>query len=176
MKKTIYTTFASCFCSLFFAQQHVFHLQGATVDFTSKTTNLPLQVSFDETKHLSDVQFLDWMNQELIKDKSISFKSLKISKDNLGFTHNRLQEFYKGYVIDGAVILTHSKNNEVKSFNGDWFKDIKISNAISISEKQALQYALTKVNAKKYKWNNTLEEAHMKEVLHNPNFSYAPIG
>lgn len=176
MKKTIYTTLASCFCSLFFAQQNVLHLQGANVDFTSKTTNLPLQVSFDETKHLSDVQFSDWMNQELIKDKRISFKSLKISQDHLGFTHNRLQEYYQEYAIDGAVILTHSKNNEVKSFNGDWFKDIKVSNAISISEKQALQYALTKVNAKKYKWENKSEETHMKEVLHNPNFTYAPIG
>ena len=176
MKKTIYTSLASCFCSLFFGQQNGLHLQGANVDFTSKTTNLPLQVSFDETKHVSDIQFLDWMNQELIKDKLISFKSLKISQDNLGYTHNRLQEFYKEYAIDGAVILTHSKNNDVKSFNGDWFKDVKLSNAISISEKQALQYALTKVNAKKYKWDNKLEEAHMKEALHNPNFTYAPIG
>ena len=55
MKKTIYTSLASCFCSLFFGQQNGLHLQGANVDFTSKTTNLPLQVSFDETKLVSDI-------------------------------------------------------------------------------------------------------------------------
>lgn len=176
MKKTIYTTLASCFCSLIFGQQNSFHLEGATVDFTSKTTNLPLQVSFDETKKIAESQFSDWMNQELIHDKSISFKTLKSATDNLGYTHKRLQQYYNSYKIDGAIILTHSKNNLVKSFNGDWFKEITVSNSISLSEKQALQFALTKVNAKKYKWENKLEEEHMKESLHNPNFSYAPIG
>ena len=176
MKKTIYTTLASCFCSLFFAQQNIRDMHGAKVDFISNTTNLPLHVSFDESVHLSNTQFLDWMDQELIKNKEISFSSLKITHDNLGFTHNRMQQLFKGYKIEGAVIVTHSKNNEVKSFNGDWFKDISVSNAISISEKQALQYALNKVGAKKYKWENKLEEAHMREALHNSNFSYAPVG
>ena len=176
MKKTIYTTLASCFCSLFFAQQNIGDIHGAKVDFISNTTNLPLQISFDESLHLSNTLFLDWMNQEVIKNKEISFSSLKITQDNLGFTHHRLQQLYKGFKIDGAIILTHSKNNEVKSFNGEWFKDISLSNAIAISEKQALQFALTKVGAKKYKWENKLEEAHMREALNNPDFSYAPVG
>ncbi len=176
MKKTIYTTLTSCFCSLFFAQQNQAILHGAKVDFTSTATNLPLQVSFEESTHLSDTQFLDWIKQEMIKDKNVSFSSLKITQDGLGYTHNRLQELFNGYKIEGAVILTHSKSNEVKSFNGDWFKDISLSNEISISEKQALQFALNKIGAKKYKWENKLEEAHMRVALNNPKFSYAPIG
>ncbi|MBP8033388.1 MAG: M4 family metallopeptidase [Bacteroidia bacterium] len=176
MNKTYATILASCFYSLFFAQQNTIKLEGATIDFNSKLTNLPLQVSFDESKHLSENQFIDWMKKDLIQDGEVSFVSIKKNNDQLGLSHNRFQQYYKGYKIEGAIILAHSKSNEVKSFNGDWFKEIKLSNSISISEQQALQFALTKIGAKKYKWDNKVEEAHMQATLNNPNFSYKPTG
>ncbi len=176
MNKTYTTILASCFYTLFFAQQTTVKLEGAKIDFNSKLTNLPLQVSFDESKHLSENQFIDWMKKDLIQNEEVSFVSIKKNNDQLGLSHNRLQQYYKGYKIEGAIILAHSKNNKVKSFNGDWFKDISLSNSISISEQQALQFALTKVDAKKYKWDNKDEEAHMQATLNNPNFSYKPIG
>lgn len=176
MNKTYYTIIASCFCSLFFAQQNALKLDGAKIDYISSTTNLPLQVSFDDTKHLSENQFMDWMKKELIGTNDVSFVPTKSTVDALGFKHNRYVQYYKGYKIDNSAIIAHEKNNEVKSFNGDWFKDIKLSNATSISEQQALQAALKKVNAKKYKWENKAEIAHMQEALNNPNFNYNPEG
>lgn len=176
MKKTYFTIISSCFCSLFFAQQNNFKLEGAKVDFNSKITSLPLQVSFDESKHLSELSFTEWMKKEMVKSDDVSFATTKTDHDQLGFIHNRLQQFYKGYKIDGAIIVNHTKNNEVKSFNGDWFTNIKLSNSISITEQQALQFALNKVNAKKYKWENTIEEKHLQEVFNNPNFTYKPVG
>lgn len=176
MTKLYSTLIVSCFCSLVFAQQKSIKLEGAKVDYNSNVTNLPLQVSFDNGKHLSEFQFEDWMKKELVRSQEISFAALKSERDVLGFTHKRLQQYYKGYKIEGAVIVTHSKNNEVKSFNGDWFKDITINNSIALTEPQALQFALNKVNAKKYKWQNKAEELHMQEVLNNPNFSYLPVG
>lgn len=176
MKKTYTTLLASFLSSLFFAQQNSISIEGAKVDHISNRTNLPLQVSFDESKHLTDAQFTDWMKKELIKNGECSFTSMKTSYDQLGIKHNRLQQYYKGYKIEGAVITTHGKNNEVNSFTGDWFKDLVMQNSIGISEQQALQTALNKVAAKKYKWENKEEEAHMKAVLNNPNFSYQPVG
>jgi Zn-dependent metalloprotease len=176
MIKTYYTIIASCFCSLFFAQQNTFNLKNAKIDYLSSTTNLPLQVSFDDTKHLTETQFIDWIKKELIGADEVSFVSTKSTVDVLGFKHNRYQQYYKGHKIDNSLIISHSKNNVVKSFNGDWFRDIKLSNTISISEKQALKAALKKINAKKYKWENIEEEAHMKAVSNNPNFTYNPVG
>ncbi|HRF99809.1 MAG TPA: M4 family metallopeptidase [Bacteroidia bacterium] len=176
MNKTYTTILASCFYSLFFAQQTTIKIEGAKVDFNSSATNLPLQVSFDGSKHISENQFNEWMNNELIKNQEVSFLSIKKNYDKLGYSHNKLQQYYKGYKIEGAIILTHSINNEIKSFNGDWFNDIKLSNSISINESQALQYALSKIGAKRYKWENKAEEAHMQEALNNPNFSYKPVG
>ena len=128
MNKTYTTILASCFYSLFFAQQTTIKIEGAKVDFNSSATNLPLQVSFDGSKHISENQFNEWMNNELIKNQEVSFLSIKKSYDKLGYSHNKLQQYYKGYKIEGAIILTHSINNEIKSFNGDWFNDIKLSN------------------------------------------------
>jgi bacillolysin len=176
MTKIYYTIISSAICSLFFAQQTKWKFEDAIIDFNSSTTNLPLQVSFADSKHLTDNQFIDWMKTEMIQSQEISFTSIKKTNDQLGFIHNRLQQYYKGYKMEGAVILTHSKNNEVKSFNGDWFRDITMTNEISISEKEALQKALNKVSAKKYKWENESEEKHMQQVLNNPNFTYKPIG
>ena len=176
MKKTIYTAFSFCFYSLFFAQQNSNISNRYKVDFLSSTTNMPLQVSFDESLHLSDQQFFKWMNQEMTKNEEISFSSLKVENDNLGFTHQRMQQLYQGHKIDGANIITHSKNGEVKSFNGEWYKDIKLSNSITISENQALKFALIKVGAKKYKWENKREEAHMRKELNDPKFTYDPVG
>ena len=176
MTKTYYTFIASCLCSLIFAQQNTFKLEGAKIDYLSGTTNLPLQVSFEENKHLSETLFIGWMKKELIGTNDVSFVPTKSTVDALGFKHNRYVQYYKGYKIENSTIITHEKNNEVKSFNGDWFRDIKLSNAISISEPQALQAALKKVNAKKYKWENKAEIAHMQEALNNPNFNYNPLG
>ena len=84
MKKTIYTALSFCIYSLFFAQQNSNISNRYKVDFLSSTTNMPLQVSFDESLHLSDQQFFKWMNQEMTKNEEISFSSLKIENDNLG--------------------------------------------------------------------------------------------
>jgi Zn-dependent metalloprotease len=173
----VYTTILASFLSfLISAQQNSMTIEGAKIDYISNRTNLPLQISFDGSKHLSDAQFTDWMKKELIGNEESSFSSVKTNFDQLGMKHNRLQQYYKGYKIEGAIILSHSKHNEVVSFTGDWFKDITLHNSIAISEQQALQAALTKVAAKKYKWENKEEEDHMKTALNNPNFSYMPVG
>lgn len=176
MKKTYYTLIGTFFCSLFFAQQNSIQLEGAKIDFKSSHTNLPLQVTFDDSKHLPEISFNEWMKKDMVKSNDAAFVKTKTEVDPLGFTHNRFQQFYKGYKIDGAIIISHNKNKEVKSFNGDWYNNVSMSNTISLTEKQALQYALNKVNAKKYKWENKDEEIHMQKTLNNPNFNYSPIG
>jgi len=143
-----------------FAQQNSFNLEGAKIDFNSSVTNLPLQVSFYESMHLSENDFTNWMKKEMVQSNDATFETIKTTYDKLGFTHHKLQQYYKGYKIDGAEIVSHSKNHQMVSFNGDWFKNITPNNSISISETEALQFALLKVNAKntngKIKLNNCI--------------------
>ncbi len=175
MNKLYTTLIASCFYSLGFAQQHTNTPEGAKIDQVSTRTGLPLSVSFSDSKQLSESQFTGWMKTELVKDELVSFKETKHETDQLGFKHTRYEQYYKGYKMEGSMVITHSKDHEVKSFNGDWFNKITLSNAVSLNEQQALPFALKKVGAKKYKWENKAAEDQMKEATNNPDFSYKPV-
>lgn len=172
--KLYYTLIITCIYSILLGQQNYLNLKGARVDYLSNKTGLPLQVSFDETTNLNSTQCLDWIKTELIGSTESSFIVQNTSEDKLGFIHKKYTQYFKGYKIENATIITHEKNNIVKSFNGDWFKNIEVSNSVSVSEQDALVSALKKVNAKKYKWENEVETSHMKEALNNPNFSFKP--
>lgn len=170
------TILATCLFSLGFAQQNQNDQQGYKIDFKSNVTDLPLSVTFEQTKHLSENQFSNWLKQDFLQNENVSIVPFKTEFDPLGYTHTKYYQYYKGYKMDGVVIITHHKNNEVISFNGDYFKNINIENTVSLSEQKALEFALKKVNAKKYKWENQTEEKQMQEALNNPAFTYKPVG
>lgn len=176
MNKTTTTLLTVFISSLFFAQEKTIEIKNAKVDFNSSTTKLPLQISFEETAHINQMQFGTWFKKDLVNNLATELIESKTERDALGYLHQRHQQYYNGYKIEGSMIITHVKNGEVKSFNGEWYNSFHISNSWSLSEKDALLLALNKVGAKKYKWENQAEEIHMQEVLNNPNFSYKPKG
>ena len=176
MNKITTTLLGVCLGSFLLAQENGIKLQGAKVNCLSTRTNLPLQITFDQSTHLQDSQFNEWSSKELTKSNDLSLHLLRSERDELGFKHDRYLQYYKGYQIEGSTIIAHSKNNEVQSCNGDWYHNISPLNSISLTEKQALHYALNKINAERYKWENEEEEKVMKEIFNDPNFSYAPKG
>ncbi len=151
-------------------------VSGAKAEAFSSETGLPLLVILNDSETLSLEKFPSWMQDNFMDDKNSSFAVYASEKDQLGLTHTRFQEYYKGTKIENTMIVTHGNGSFISSFNGDWYKNITLSNVISLSEQQALNFALAKVDAKKYRWENSAEEEHMKSVLKNPQFSYKPTG
>ena len=47
-----------------------------------------------------------------------SFKQIKQSEDELGFTHINYQQLYNNIPVDGAMIMLHLKNGKPNSLNG----------------------------------------------------------
>lgn len=176
MKKNTFIILLFFICYSAVGQQQFNNIKGLNVEANSATTGLPVKVSFNEFLHLEDHQFVNWMSEEMVKSDEVSFSVFKTEYDQLGFKHHRYQQYYRGYKIEGSMIIAHSKLNKVQSFNGEWYKDVQIANSLNLNEEQALNYALKKVNAKKYKWENADEEAHMKEALNNPGFTFKPKG
>ncbi|MES2131064.1 MAG: hypothetical protein V4506_01875, partial [Bacteroidota bacterium] len=168
---------STCLISNFlFSQKEFSAINGVKVQSYSNLTKLPLMVLVSDSKNLSLSKFPQWLKTEFIKNETISFETVKIEKDHLGMVHVRFQQSYKGTRIENALLIAHCDNNKVVSFNGDWFADVPVSNSKAISEQEALQYVLNKVNAKKYKWDNKAEEDHMRSVLNDPSFTYKPKG
>ena len=94
--------------------------------------------------------------------------------DQLGFTHIRYEQTYKGVPIELAEWIVHIKNNEIYSMNGKLIDQVPSSTQNSISKKTAFSAAKRYVGAKKYKWEIPAEEKHLKFETGNPFATYYP--
>lgn len=117
-----------------------------------------------------------FLNTIVLNDNHLAVKKIRTDKDELGYSHSRYEIRYNNVPVHNAVIVTHAIGGKIASINGDLSSIQKPSNSVVLNEQNALQKALNKVNAKKYKWENKEEENHMKEALNDPNFTYSPNG
>ena len=117
-----------------------------------------------------------FLNSVVLNNPNMNVKKQRSEKDDIGYTHTRYQVQYNNIPVHNAVIVTHAIDGKISSVNGDLSAIQTPANNVVLNEKSALQKALAKINAKKYKWENKEEENHMKEALNDPNFSYDPKG
>ena len=102
-------------------------------------------------KMSNDTIFLKSMLQAKQEDE---FRLKNVTTDNLGITHKRFQQYYKGIKVENAQYLLHGKGDNIEYINGD-FQDINIKNIEPvINEQQALQKALKYAGAEKYNWED----------------------
>lgn len=175
--RTLYSIVSVLFLySGLFSQNNFSSVNGIIIAGYSKVTGLPLMVSVNESKNLSVEKFPQWFNKEFLQNEKSAIKVTTNEQDNSGMVHYRFEQTYQGIKIENAMIIAHSNHNVVNFFNGDWYATVNPSNGISLTEQQSLQFALTKINAQTYKWENEAEERHMKEVLNDPSFTYKPKG
>jgi len=118
----------------------------------------------------------NFLNSVVFSNGNTTVKKVKTEKDAFGFTHTKYQVMYKNVPVANTIIMLHSQNGKVVSVNGDLNPINAPANSVVITEKKGLQFALNKVGAETYKWENKAEETHMKEIYNNPNFSYYPKG
>lgn len=100
----------------------------------------------------------------------------KTEVDKIGFTHYRYQQFYKGYKIIFAEFLLHAKDGRLTTANGKMIRGLKKDPVIKISKTEALQSALRFLPAAQYAWEIPQLENSYKEILHDQNATYKPVG
>lgn len=73
------------------------------------------------------------LGQYLSLNSDFSFQEINSSKDELGFTHIRYDQFYKGIPLDGYMVLAHFKDGRLKTINGRvaLFNNLNINPAIT---------------------------------------------
>lgn len=94
-----------------------------------------------------------------------------------------LQQYYKGIKVEHARFKALVKNGVVQFFNGAWFAvPASLAAQPAISENAALNFAKTKVGAKKYAWEEVAQkiaqanEASVKEALQKELTDLTPKG
>jgi len=127
---------------------------------------LPLQLSQSQ-KVLRE--FLQLSNND-------EMRLVYTNSDDLGFTHQYFQQYFKGIRVEYGVYAVHAKNNLIETIIGNYLRikeGPKIDIFPQLSENIALTAALKNLNAKTYKWQVPEEE---KWIANNFNSTYYPKG
>lgn len=118
----------------------------------------PKFVKFDGTKG-NNKSFTLNQTQQVFKtylhlsDKD-GLKKQQLFRDNLGYTHEKYQQYYQGIKVEYSTYTIHAKNGILTSMNGD-FKRLKDMNTSArLSAAQALQKAVNFTGAQEYMWQN----------------------
>lgn len=98
------------------------------------------------------------MRQYLQMEATDDLKSLRTDNDEIGFTHERFQQYYKGVKVDGATYTVHSKDGVFDLMTGDYrlVSDLDVNPAISLSS--AFDAALNHVRARQYAWEDEVKD------------------
>ena len=163
--------------------QQVLTAQKAQEKFTgielireSNHSEIPSYLRFQKEERIAKSELKNWLKENIGLDSEIGFKTLTEETDEIGFIHTRMQQTFKGFPIESAIWLSHSKNNRIHSMNGMIFKTLTAPSTPTISENQALEYAKIFVGADVYKWELPEEEAHIKWESDDPTATHFPKG
>ncbi len=86
--------------------------------------------------------------------KNDEYKTLRSEKDQVGFTHERFQQYYKGIKVENGIYIVHSRNDVIESLNGEYKLIKEINTTANISIEEATKKAKAFVNAKEYMSEN----------------------
>lgn len=100
---------------------------------------------------------------------------IRKDQDELGFTHYRYQQTYKGYPVLGGVLIAHCQSGRLHSFNGEFFKLTSASHLL-MDETTCLKTALDSTQAESYLWQHEEEEADIKQIKEDPKATWFPKG
>ncbi len=116
------------------------------------------------------------LRQQLGLGQNEQMRPVRLDTDELGFTHQKFEQFYQGVKIEHATYTVHARQGAVESLSGDYEKVGQLSTTPGLSARAALGRALASIGAQKYMWQDAAEEAGLKQQTGNPSASYQPQG
>lgn len=152
-------------------EQSLIELQVMDKDST------PSFIIFKETgKRFLHGQEKDVFKKYLKLSGNDELKKEKTEKDELGFTHERYTQQYKGIKVEFAEYVVHSKNGEIESINGNFKKIDKLDVTPKMAKETALQKALDYTGAKVYMWEIPEMEQWLKKEQKDATATFYPKG
>lgn len=116
------------------------------------------------------------LREQLGLGQNEQMRPVRLETDELGFTHQKFEQYYQGVKIEHATYTVHARKGAVESLSGDYEKVGQLSTTPGLSASAALGRALASIGAKKYMWQDAAEEAGLKQQTGNPAASYQPQG
>ena len=95
-------------------------------------------------------------------------------RDELGYTHLRYRQTYRGIPVEGATLLLHERDGMAYLANGALVRRLQADNNAALSPDQALQRALAHVNGQRYAWQDAQMESTIKELRKDAQATFYP--
>ena len=150
-------------------------VSGAETVRVNPASKVPQFVRFESQKQIHIDALGDWVNQFYDSKNDFGLQLIRSETDQLGMTHYRYQQTYKGTPVEFAVIIAHTRNDMVVSVNGEFPDELNVQPA-GLSDTQGLNYATNHIGATQYKWQMPEEEAHLRWETNDPEATYTPHG
>lgn len=106
-----------------------------------------------------------------------SFSTSRQFQDDLGFTHQRMQQFYQGIPVEFGTVTLHVKEGMINSVSSEYYPIEEFETTPRLSNVQAFQKALSHIGAQNYMWEYPEAAAEMDnyekptgELVILPNF------
>ena len=93
----------------------------------NEESNIPTYVKFKEEAQFKFSEAMTPIRLLLNMQKDDELQLYQTDKDEIGYTHYRYSQSYKGIPVEGSMIIVHVKEGKVVSFNGDFSPNINIS-------------------------------------------------
>lgn len=90
-------------------------------------------------------------------DESNTFQNTIVNEDRTGMKHEKMQQYYNGIKVEFGTLIIHSKNNTVKSINGEVYNGNGVNLSPGLSPQEAFEKAKAFVGAQQYLWSNPAE-------------------
>lgn len=145
-------------------------IYGSSIETVGGT----IVIRFSDLSSTSANDFFTTFSSKLKIGYNDTFTLLKKEQDDIGYSHYRFQQHFKGVPLDGVQFLFHEKNGKLTSANGNFYSGLDLITTASISKQEAIQKAIEFVGAEKYLWNNPKEEEFLKSIKKDINATYSP--
>lgn len=162
----------------------VFYIIGAKAqknqfikDFDSKVFKAATQegwVVFNENIDVKPNNLFEKFPKAFGLNGKFKMKNINTSKGMNGYQHDTYKQYYNNIEIASSAYILHSKNEKLISANGDIFNAKTVVDKINITEAEALEICLKKLNAKKYNWQDDYKKNKLKLKKNDANVTYYP--
>jgi Zn-dependent metalloprotease len=97
-------------------------------------------------------------------------------KDELGQTHHRAQQYYRGIPSELSTLIVHEKDGNILSINGDLVPETYFEETAALTAEKAREKALQFMPANIYYWQDEAQNNLLRQLSGKPDTSYYPQG
>ncbi|AOW21185.1 M4 family metallopeptidase [Urechidicola croceus] len=150
-------------CALAVSIPSVYAQENETI-IAQKSANQngnPSLVVFTKSANLSLSQSKLVLKEQLKLSQNDDYQKIKSEQDQIGFTHEKYQQYFNGVKVEFGTYTVHAKNSTIESISGEFYETKNINITPTLSKEQAFQSAISHIGAQSYLWE---DEAASREL------------